>query len=762
MLQSMSSTPLVSQFETRAQTRDTITGFLSERWLIDRQDVAIEVAGGAVQRTFSVCCLQLFLFRFRVLATRPILLRFSPLPRFACSTMASPAQCLGCDARKKSGERFYDINSLDQLNRLRTRPNKRTRVDLEELDELAPDSKICKLCYNVLAYTPVARIIHDDTPDLSFYRQAPFSHDGCVFTCKSPIDLVSVSPIQRFKLLMEYKVYTKAKSRMCRSHVLEENWWPRVKHIETPVVDFKKVADLMFELHHKFASGQPTTHFDAKNPDSDWIDDESFQKWTGHTKEEFGTICSYAPSCEPVHVAVFLVKLRTSLANCQIATLFGISKSTVADYIAKCRGDLLVNAVPVFLNNHSRATLASHITPIARGLFDVADGTVFIVWDGGYRYMQKSANFAGQREFWSCQKKLALDKVMLGACPDGFIAYLFGPYAAKDNDATILEDCFERFPELATLQPNDIMMADRGFRDVVDDMESRGFTMLIPKGTGPSQVETLVANHNRFVTKNRWIVESTFGRAKKKYRFVALPAHNGSLKHDYEVVQIVFALLNMFHTPIESDVGRQVDIIRTMKARMHVPNRLQRLVHDLKLNTKRVIFRDVVVEELSDEQLVPLEDPTVRVMRFPTLSEDDLYMISCGTYQRANCEGYYAEHTATNGGIFNVLRFDPPARSPFRIDYANWDIEVEQPMLFKAKMASRFRSAQHHYQFVVTDGSKTGRDAIIELYCTCESGARTVGCCSHIMCILWYMGLAHASPISIPNPGILNISHKTR
>jgi len=34
------------------------------------------------------------------------------------------------------------------------------------------------------------------------------------------------------------------------------------------------------------------------------------------------------------------------------------------------------------------------------------------------------------------------------------------------------------------------------------------------------------------------------------------------------------------------------------------------------------------------------------------------------------------------------------------------------------------------------DKAKTREDSVTEYYCTCESGARTVGYCSHIMTIV--------------------------
>lgn len=113
----------------------------------------------------------------------------------------------------------------------------------------------------------------------------------------------------------------------------------------------------------------------------------------------------------------------------------------MSNYNAKVVTSLSLFLVPQFLNlGNSRARLRSHSTPISNGLFRInaasSDGQMMMIWDGTYRYVQKSANYEAQKRLWSGQKKLT--KLMVGVCPDGYIGYVFGPYGANDNDATIL------------------------------------------------------------------------------------------------------------------------------------------------------------------------------------------------------------------------------------------------------------------------------------------------------------------------------------
>lgn len=73
-------------------------------------------------------------------------------------------------------------------------------------------------------------------------------------------------------------------------------------------------------------------------------------------------------------------------------------------------------------------------------------------------------------------------------------------------------------------------------------------------------------------------------------------------------------------------------------------------------------------------------------------------------------------------------------------------------------MKSRFRSTESHHIFVLIDKTKIGRDSINEYFCTCETGSRTVGCCSHVMTVIWYPGYAQYNEIHVPNPNITNVS----
>jgi hypothetical protein len=100
-------------------------------------------------------------------------------------------------------------------------------------------------------------------------------------------------------------------------------------------------------------------------------------------------------------------------------------------------------------------------------------------------------------------------------------------YAATVNDAKIMEDVFENDVNLRELiKPDDILIADRGFRDCIKIVKERyKINVIIPPCTFFSKIQNnsiLIkgvekqqkqlkqseADNSRLVTKVRWVVES--------------------------------------------------------------------------------------------------------------------------------------------------------------------------------------------------------------------------------------------------------------
>lgn len=305
--------------------------------------------------------------------------------------MAPKNRCSCCRAKKEGNLRFHVLDSIeDALSKVNDRifhENKRKSPENQYplLQVINSTDRICHKCFSNISYASKKRV-YDETPDDSFIRKAVFSHHNCLFSCGGKNDLVCASSKFRFKILKEYKVYSFEGSHVCRSHLQTSNLWPIVKQITTPMSDYKAVTDLFFEFHQKFdKTEEKKTFFDVNNPDNDFIDDRVFFTWIGYSKQQFRNILERAPNCKPVELMCFLCKLRTSLSNSQIGSLFGVTGRTITNYISKVSKDLSEHLVPFFINRNSRSTLEQHNTPICRQLFDVADDKIVIIFDGTYR-----------------------------------------------------------------------------------------------------------------------------------------------------------------------------------------------------------------------------------------------------------------------------------------------------------------------------------------------------------------------------------------
>lgn len=423
-----------------------------------------------------------------------------------------PIICVGCLGQKRSkDDKFYSANSLSLLtvNNLRQKFNAKKRK-LDEISDIPPSSKICKSCYDMQHNNAIVSVdLHE--PDLSIYRKGLHSHTQCTFGCKTIHNLVSVPKKTRLFLLMNYKFFVQPTSQMCSDHITVVNYWSLVKQItrEVPAEDQKLISDMMFDYYH---STRNDLIFDIDNMES--IDDDDFKAWFGFEKHQFEVICTFTETCKPKHVAILLCKMRTSLSNQQLSLLFACGETTIATHMSLARADLSKNLVPKFLNTNDRSDLLNHNTQTAKVLFDIGDENGLCCFDATYRFVQKSKNFAGQKQLWSEQKKMPLLKPMVGCAPDGYVLFVLGPYDATHNDAVILKDCLSRYQNtLAVLQKNDVVVVDNGFRDVVGDLQQKELITYLP-GTG--QRTTIEANKARFVTKIRWVNEQLFGRLKKK------------------------------------------------------------------------------------------------------------------------------------------------------------------------------------------------------------------------------------------------------
>lgn len=468
------------------------------------------------------------------------------------------------------------------------------------------------------------------------------------------------------------------------------------------------------------------------------IDDKYMKINTGLNLEQFNHLLDSLPSLLLFYKNVgnnasqalytYLMKLRTGRSNDEIAAYFKVTRTTVSRRIVAAREALTSDFMPNHLRYRNREEMLQSKTDIADILYTQnKPNSVVLIWDGTYIYVQKSANMKFQKETYTDQKKRNFVKPMVCVSTDGFIEMVYGLYPATMNDATILNSIIQSNDEINNiLQDDDVMLLDRGFRDSEQILVERGLDVKMPAFTKSKNknavLTTTEANESRKVTKQRFPVETRNGHFKSIWKIFSQVWRTEDLKHLMDDLRICAAFINHFFARIICNKNNAEEIGSKMLAQMEKPNRLRAIVEK---NSFQKAIRQF--EEFD-------------FTHFPKLSLEDLELVGLGTYILRIAKSYYFHHLKSNNNLFNVFKCPDDI---FRQYFSEFLGTAE---LILVKMNSRFQSTKSYYTFVLFDPAATGPNAVLEYYCDCKCGSRTVGTCAHIICVTWYLGWGQHQP----------------
>lgn len=282
------------------------------------------------------------------------------------------------------------------------------------------------------------------------------------------------------------------------------------------------------------------------------------------------------------------------------------------------------------------------------------------------------------------------------------------------------------------LQPGDVFIFDRGFRDCLEHLQANGYVTKTPefvlKSQPRQQLITDQANRSRLVTKTRYVVEAQNGHLKTVWPYFAKTWPTLCVSELGVDLRIAAALLNKFFDRIVADKGHETQVANAMLARLDAPN----FVHE-------------IIQELSNEDVAEfclIEDD---IFRFPRIEKENLPQITQGSYQLKQAKSYACAHKKAKMTRYGVPFpcFACPCHITKRM-FASIIAEknIVEPVLVYTSMSSRFRSGKSHKSYILADAEKNGPDGIIGYYCQCQHGMRTVGCCSHIATTIYYLSYA--------------------
>jgi hypothetical protein len=565
------------------------------------------------------------------------------------------------------------------------------------------------------------------------------SNKNCV-VCQTTKNLIDIPEIAYVDTFINKNIIIPHGGKCCKGHLNRKNTFHKndMNRIEI-VSDITTLKNYEIEiLLDRMRHLMNPTLFDKFSTKK--INDNECKTYTGFTINQFNTILNSIKSMRQTSgrdisqaLTTYLFWLKTGLDYRTIAAMFSIDNfQSVGEYCEQVRSALIKDFVPnnLGVGHMTRDEWITHNNQIHRQLFNVANDELILIADGTYLYYQKSKYNTLQRKQFSVQKSRHLVKPFVICTTSGKI---FDILTASDNDAKIIETILtsndkncKDLQEL--LKPNDHLIVDRGFRDYINTLQNKyQLNTHMPSCIPPKQKQltTFQANTSRFVTKCRWVVEVINGKLKTQFRANDKPHFNVTLSHTMDDLRISAALLNKFSSEYKSDKDNEITIINNMMTKLNTNNKLETIFLDHHIDKKRTMFT-----KLSSDS----------IQSFPRLDMKTIInTITLGTYQLKQSVSYIHENFDQSGDKI-IETFDDP--TSILTNYYD-----EHTRLLRTRIQSRHKNNTKYNSYIAYSINKHDTNPIKDWYCTCKIGTRTVGCCSHIGSVIYYLSNARYETI---------------
>ncbi|XP_058810427.1 uncharacterized protein LOC131675459 [Phymastichus coffea] len=554
------------------------------------------------------------------------------------------------------------------------------------------------------------KIIEEDEIELPIPRCIA-THKYCCI-CRKDCNLMAVPMEARLQVFTMRNIFIPAGNRCCKDHFIKKRLYEEVMNniIATSNVSSMKASDVSNFLQ-KF-------RIDVDKELTDKVGDFSLPEnrliiFTGLTWENLFELRAMMTSLRNSDsrnvtqaIVVFLFKLRTGNSNNVISSVLGLERpEQVSDFSASVlesfEKDVLPSRFGIKAANR-QYLIENHTAPVAKLLHDLNDSQL------------KSTNNEYQRKSYSGQKKAPLCKPFTICTTNGYIVDMLGPYYANVNDAKILEDIFNDPEGLVTLlRPGDKFFLDRGFRDVICKLTVMGYEGLMPALKGQrKQLTATEGNNSRMVTIVRWVVEAVHGVNSQKYKLLHNQFDNKMIPHAGTYCRIACFLINLFGKRFVSSISSSEEVVNLMKRKKDTGNSLAEEAESGRWSRRKTKFMKLTSNDILD---------------FPEMTEEDLKIFFTGTYQLSQAISYLAELIDEEGRV--------------NIDYLK-----ESSSVLKIQVRSRHISAKTYNCYIEYTPNSIGYGGVKRYYCECANGMRTVGCCSHIASVIYF--LSHARYLS--------------
>lgn len=648
--------------------------------------------------------------------------------------------CYVCD-RRFVPRAMAHIHLDEDAHKREISIGRREANNLPPLD-VSPNTKICVNCNQSILNE--INLIEQDPTCLRINVLTQSSSSSCLI-CNRSVNLTRLSSDCRAFVFIKKDIFIPDGVRSCENHLDEHNY------ISLPLLNGLRFINRPYvikgPLLQTFLESLRTI---ANNPlrimDENDFSEEEFETFFSVSKHQFQELLTY---CDPVpcqggyryiskrDLLLFLCKLRQGLSDDFLSAMFQYPTRQVTSLaIATVRQSLMRRFVPTNIGLEAitrEQYIERHVTEFSNVLYNPhpENPLVIVVVDGTYSYIPKSSNFQSLRQSFCLHKGRHLVKPALLVAPDGYILEIQGPYFSdsKNNDAAMLQSEFENDMERMQewFRVNDIFVMDRGYRDATDLLNNLGISWKMPAflEKGQKQLTTEQANASRLVTKIRWVVEARNGHIKSIFKFLEKTVQIQHVPNLKDFYKIAGAIINRYHPLIVMEAADEV-LAHQFLEKAQEPNVVQALVEAENLHTRNAQrWMSLTANQLHD---------------FPILELNLLKDLTTGTYQIKLAPSYIQD---------KVLGDED---EEFQIEMLRDENRLPTPGFMRVRVYSRFKNATRHQlwiSYIPTDDEDEHDDDFTPIngyYCTCKSGARTLGTCAHVASILWFFGYARHEP----------------
>lgn len=193
-----------------------------------------------------------------------------------------------------------------------------------------------------------------------------------------------------------------------------------------------------------------------------------------------------SPKIVFLYIIATLLKIKQNDTILRLSDELEISRTKLSTVILDG-----IEALSAFLQNFILSPQSRIIKRNLPLVFKIRYSNVQMIIDCFEIQISKPSDTLRQAQTWSQYKSCNTVKYLIGCTPDGFISFISKGEGGRISDKAIVE----KSNLLDVLQPNAVVLADRGFKEIECLLNSRGMKLLRPpsvfSGVKQTAAETL-------------------------------------------------------------------------------------------------------------------------------------------------------------------------------------------------------------------------------------------------------------------------------